>query len=148
IRLAALTPFVHVPRVTCEYRHFRSAPREAAVDAPAPPPGQALGEDGWRRADFVETKARVLAKHAARLTTPLLARAIVGLRAETAAIEQHRRHAVDAADAEVKELRRLLDEVSAELRRVWGEEARLTTAARDLYERLDAALAAPAPAPE
>src|SRR5262249_51533048 len=55
IRLSALAPFSHVPRVTCEYRHFRGD-----FD-------QALGERGAHRADFLETKARVLARYADRL---------------------------------------------------------------------------------
>ena len=55
IRLAALTPFHHLARVTCEYRHFRGGAHHM------------LGERPRERADFLAMKARVIAKHAARL---------------------------------------------------------------------------------
>jgi LmbE family N-acetylglucosaminyl deacetylase len=73
IRLAALAPFHHLARVTCEYRHFRGAA------------GQVFGERPSERADFVTVKARVLAKHAARLGPPVLARVIDTLRADLVA---------------------------------------------------------------
>jgi GT2 family glycosyltransferase/LmbE family N-acetylglucosaminyl deacetylase len=136
IRLAALTRFHHEPRVTCEYRQFRGVQ------------GQALGEDGWRRPDFVELKARVLARHASRLTPAALARAIVGLRADTTAAEQSRRQAVGAAETESKELRRVLNHASSELHRVYGEEARLTAATHDLEQRIAALLTPAAPIDE
>ncbi|MBV8202853.1 MAG: PIG-L family deacetylase, partial [Acidobacteria bacterium] len=55
IRLAALAPFHHLARVTCEYRHFRG------------PMSHVFGERPRERADFLPVKARVVAKHAARL---------------------------------------------------------------------------------
>lgn len=142
IRLSALTPFHHVPRVTCEYRIFRGGQSQGQGQAQ----GQALGEDGWRRPDFIDTKARILARHAQRLTPEALARAVVGLRADAAAAEQQRRQAVDLAEAESKALRRTLDRVGGELHRVYGEEARLTAATHDLQQRIEA-LSAPPPEP-
>jgi len=124
IRLSALAPFQHVARVTCEYRHYRGVR------------GQALGETGSQHPDFIDTKARVLARHAARLDPHTLARAIVSLRAEESAAEQQRRQAVLALDA-----------VNAELRRVYAEEARLTAATHDLAARLTASPAPAAAAP-
>jgi LmbE family N-acetylglucosaminyl deacetylase len=70
IRLAALTPFHHLARVTCEYRHFRGGGHHI------------FGERPRERADFLEVKARVLQKHAARLGPETLARAVDTLRAE------------------------------------------------------------------
>jgi LmbE family N-acetylglucosaminyl deacetylase len=88
IRLAALATFHYVPRVTCEYRMFRDAN------------GQALGEEGWRRPDFITAKARVLERHAARLTPAVLARAIVGLRADATGAELRKREAVARVEAD------------------------------------------------
>ncbi|MEA2601811.1 MAG: hypothetical protein QOF89_2803 [Acidobacteriota bacterium] len=73
IRLSAITPFHHLPRVTCEYRHFRGGGHHV------------FGERPRERADFLEVKARVLAKHAAELRPDVLARAVDVLRAELVA---------------------------------------------------------------
>ncbi|HVR98029.1 MAG TPA: PIG-L family deacetylase, partial [Thermoanaerobaculia bacterium] len=62
IRLAAITPFHHLARVTCEYRHFRGGGHHV------------FGERPRERGDFLEVKARVLAKHAGLLTPESLAR--------------------------------------------------------------------------
>jgi LmbE family N-acetylglucosaminyl deacetylase len=70
IRLAARTPFHHLRRVTCEYRHFRGGGHHI------------FGERPRERSDFLEVKARVLAKHADRLRPDVLARAVDTLRAE------------------------------------------------------------------
>jgi LmbE family N-acetylglucosaminyl deacetylase len=70
IRLSALTPFHHLARVTCEYRHFRGGGHHV------------FGERPRERGDFLAVKARVLAKHAARLTPERLARAVDTLRRE------------------------------------------------------------------
>jgi hypothetical protein len=70
IRLAARTPFHHLCQVTCEYRHFRGGGHHV------------FGERPRERSDFLEVKARVLAKHADRLRPDVLARAVDTLRAE------------------------------------------------------------------
>jgi len=70
IRLAALTPFHHLRRVTCEYRHFRGGGHHV------------FGERPRERSDFLEVKARVLAKHADRLRPDVLARAVDTFRNE------------------------------------------------------------------
>jgi LmbE family N-acetylglucosaminyl deacetylase len=70
IRLSAVTPFHHLARVTCEYRHFRGGVHHI------------FGERPRERSDFLEVKARVLAKHAGRLTPQAVARAVDTLRAE------------------------------------------------------------------
>lgn len=73
IRLARRAPFHHLPRVTCEYRHFEGAGHHA------------LGGRPRERRDFLTVKARVLAKHRELLVPERLARAIDGLRAEAVA---------------------------------------------------------------
>jgi LmbE family N-acetylglucosaminyl deacetylase/glycosyltransferase involved in cell wall biosynthesis len=73
IRLSAITPFHHRAQVTCEYRHFRGGGHHI------------FGERPRERGDFLEVKARVLAKHAAGLRSDVLARAVDTLRAELVA---------------------------------------------------------------
>jgi LmbE family N-acetylglucosaminyl deacetylase len=105
IRLAALAPFHHLARVTCEYRHFRG------------PMSHVFGERPRQRADFLAVKARVLAKHAARLTPEALARAVDLLRGElvaereAAAAGERRLRAMRAESAELARAHR---ELSAE----------------------------------
>ncbi len=70
IRLAALAPFHHLARVTCEYRHFRGGGHHI------------LGDEPRRRSDFLAMKARVIAKHAKRGGPDAIARAVDRLRAE------------------------------------------------------------------
>lgn len=71
IRLAAHAPFHHLPRVTAEYRHFRSGGHHVFGERPA------------MRADFLTHKARVIGRHADRCGPEVLARVIDRLRAET-----------------------------------------------------------------
>jgi LmbE family N-acetylglucosaminyl deacetylase/glycosyltransferase involved in cell wall biosynthesis len=73
IRLSGLTRFHHYARVTCEYRHFRGGGHHI------------FGERPRERADFLQVKARVLAKHADRLRPETLARAVDTLRADLVA---------------------------------------------------------------
>ena len=73
IRLSALTAFHHFARVTCEYRHFRRGGHHI------------FGERPRERSDFLEVKARLLAKHAGELRPDVLARAVDVLRAELVA---------------------------------------------------------------
>lgn len=75
IRLAAVTPFHHLARVTCEYRHFRGGGHHV------------FGESPRRRADFLEMKARILDRHllAPPPDASRLARAVDTLRAELVA---------------------------------------------------------------
>jgi hypothetical protein len=76
IRLAALAPFHHLARVTCEYRHFRG------------PMSHVFGERPRERADFLAVKAQVLAKHAARLPPAALARVVDTLRGDLVAARE------------------------------------------------------------
>lgn len=105
IRLAALAPFHHLARVTCEYRHFRG------------PMNHVFGERPRERADFLLVKARVLAKHAARLTPAALARAVDTLRGELVAEREAAAasgHRLEAVRREHADLARANRELSAE----------------------------------
>ena len=105
IRLAALAPFHHLARVTCEYRHFRG------------PMNHVFGERPRERADFLLVKARVLAKHAARLTPAALARAVDTLRGELVAEREAAAasgRSLEAMRQEHAELVRANRELSAE----------------------------------
>jgi LmbE family N-acetylglucosaminyl deacetylase len=105
IRLAALAPFHHLARVTCEYRHFRG------------PMTHVFGERPNEREGFLAMKARVLSKHAARLSPAALARAVDTLRgeavAEREAVAAVRRR-IAAAEEEARELGRANRELAAE----------------------------------
>ncbi len=79
IRLSALAPFHHLARVTCEYRHFRGGGHHI------------LGDSSRRRADFVEMKARVIAKHTDRHAPETTAGVIDGLRSENVAGQEEAR---------------------------------------------------------
>lgn len=139
IRLSALTPFHHLARVTCEYRHFRGGAHHI------------FGERPRERGDFLEVKARVLAKHADRLRPDVLARAVDTLRAEL--IDEREGRA--AAGREAASLRGTLAGTQAELdavarqRFLWeerfhnangeltgykAEHARITTELQRLYD--------------
>ena len=92
IRLAALTPFHHLARVTCEYRHFRGGGHHILGDRPE------------QRTDFLEMKARVIAKHADRGAPRTIARAVDRLRAECVAENEavgRLRRELKAARAEI-----------------------------------------------
>jgi LmbE family N-acetylglucosaminyl deacetylase/glycosyltransferase involved in cell wall biosynthesis len=105
VRLAERAPFHHLPRVTCEYRHFPAAGHHGLA-----------GRDADREALFLETKARVLHKHADRLTAARLAAAITRVRRETV-------EAVEAA-GRAREETRLVREHAATLQRELVERAR------------------------
>ncbi len=119
LRLAERAPFLHLARVTCEYRHFRGGGDHV------------LGERGRERGDFLAMKARVLAKHRQRLDPDRLARAVDRLRAEAVEGEERRRLLV-ATERELAELRHVLAELrdvlagrDEQLRRTYAEIARL-----------------------
>ncbi len=111
IRLSALVPFHHLARVTCEYRHFRGGGHHV------------FGERPRERGDFLTVKARVLAKHAARLTPEVLARAVDTLRGELVDEREARAARGREAAAARQETARLHGEL-AELGRAHEELAR------------------------
>ncbi len=119
IRLAAVAPFHHLPLVTCEYRHFRGGAHHI------------LGERPRQRADFLAMKARIIAKHAARLGPETLARVVDGLRAEL--VERGERLAM--ASAEAAALRFDAAELNRANQELAGETARLSREAADQAER-------------
>lgn len=89
LRLSAEEPFVHVARVTCEYRHFVGS-------------DQALGSDPRLRSDYLQARARVLEKHRERVTPACLARVVDLLSAEAVHATAER----DGLRAKVNELQR------------------------------------------
>jgi hypothetical protein len=101
IRLSAITPFHHRSQVTCEYRHFRGGGHHI------------FGERPRERADFLEVKARVLAKHAAELRPDVLARAVDTLRAEVVAEREGAAATRRDLAARQAELASLTDELHA-----------------------------------
>ncbi len=122
LRLAARTPFLHLAQVTCEYRHFRGSAHHA------------LGERPRERADFLEVKARVLAKHAAALTPRRLAGVVDALRAEavlaTAETDRLRRELeqhVDRSRVELTSLYKAAEEHTAHIAKLYAEIDRLNT---------------------
>lgn len=123
IRLAQLAPLHHVRRATCEYRHYRGAGHHA------------LGERPRERADFLEVKARVLAKHAGHLGPEALARAVDTLRAEAVELSEAARHARD----ELAELRRAHAALDDRFHRVHGEVASLRAEGAGLRAELERA---------
>jgi LmbE family N-acetylglucosaminyl deacetylase len=118
VRLAARTPFHHLRRVTCEYRHFRGAGHHI------------LGAEAQARPDFVAMKARVFAKHQAWLEPTRLARAVDRLRAELVALgEERSSQQQELARREAERLALLRERGEAELayHRAHGEAASLAT---------------------
>ncbi|HEY8021664.1 MAG TPA: PIG-L family deacetylase [Thermoanaerobaculia bacterium] len=112
IRLSALVPFHHLARVTCEYRHFRGGGHHV------------FGERPRERGDFLSVKARVLAKHAARLTPERLARAVDTLRSELVEAREERAGLRGELTAERQETARLAHEGAALARQRFALEER------------------------
>jgi len=124
IRLAARVAFHHLPRVTCEYRHFRGAGHHV------------LGESPRGRADFLAMKARVLAKHAALATPERLARAVDTLRRERVEAAEEAAALGREADrlrAEGADLEERYHRVHGEADALSRERERLTAEAERLY---------------
>ncbi len=104
LRLAEHTTFQHLARVTCEYRHFSGGGHHI------------FGESPRERADFLDVKARVLAKHAARRSpeqmADQLARAVDVLRNEAVQRGEEARtrgRELREARTDIAELRGALD---------------------------------------
>lgn len=140
IRLSRLAPFLHLARVTCEYRHFRGG-------------GHVLGEKAASQPDFLELKRKVLEKHRRLLDAETLARVTVDLRREgveahreceklrsTLAETEKRYHLVNGELAAVREeSERRCEALAArqrELDRLCGEEARLRRGIEEQIEHL------------
>ncbi len=109
IRLSRQVRFHHLPRVTCEYRHFRGGGHHVFGEAPR------------ERGDFLTVKARVLELHQGALGPGLLARAVDGLRAEAVAGSEAARQ----AQRELGEVRRELSTTKDAFFRQRGELAAL-----------------------
>ena len=101
LRLAERASFLHLPRVTCEYRHFRLGGHHV------------LGERPRERGDFVTMKARVLTKHAALMSSERLARVVDGLRAEEVAAREAADREAEARHRETEARHRVNGELVA-----------------------------------
>jgi LmbE family N-acetylglucosaminyl deacetylase len=135
-RLAATTRFVHLRRTTCEYRHFRGGGHHVFGERPA------------ERADFLATKAAVIARQEQALEPARLAAIVERMRGEivawgelagstraTLADESRQRAELLANHRLLAEEHRRLDGAYAELdRRFWRRE--------EEYHRLNGDLAA------
>ncbi len=119
LRLAARVPFHHRAQVTCEYRHFRGGSH------------QVFGESPRERSDFLEVKARVLARHTEILGAEGLARAVDTLRRESVERFEEAR----SQRREARELRRRLTDRDGAFFRLNGRLAAL----KGDYERLQRA---------
>ena len=119
LRLARRAPFHHLPQVTCEYRHFRGGGH------------QVFGESPRERPDFLEVKARVLARHAESLGPEGLARAVDEMRSDIVQRSEEAR----SLRRERTELRRRAEERESAYFRLNG---RLASLEGD-YERLQQA---------
>jgi LmbE family N-acetylglucosaminyl deacetylase len=120
LRLAERHRFLHLARVTCEYRHFRGSAHHA------------LGESPRARPDFLAVKARVLAKHAAKLDADRLARVVDRLRAEAVhaalradAAERAHAETAERTAAEIRSLYAAAETQTAQVARLYGEIERL-----------------------
>lgn len=119
IRLSARTPFHHLARVTCEYRHFRGGGHHI------------FGERPRERSDFLAVKALVLAKHSRRLGPAELARAVDTMRAELVEEREARgaaRRESEALRSDISALRSDIGRLDANLR---ARQADLDALARD-----------------
>lgn len=140
IRLSRLSPFHHLARVTCEYRHFRGG-------------CHALGEQAAARSDFLEIKARVLDKHRSALDGRALARVVVALRREAVAAQMKADKLnsrlttlgtrFQLANGELDAVRKLsaqqsvaLAEHVVQFQKMFDEEARLRSGLEDQIEHL------------
>lgn len=133
IRLAERTRFHHLARVTCEYRHFRGAGHHV------------LAGDPRSRADFLEMKAKVLEKHAARRTAAMTARVVDLLRAEAVAEAEAARRSSElyqetngrlvAVETHAKVLEGSLERTAAELDERRREHRELDRELARLYNR-------------
>jgi len=132
IRLAAREPLHHVRRTTCEYRHFRGAGHHA------------LGERPRERPDFLEMKARVLARHAGLLGSDRLARAVDTLRSEAVALAEEAARVrsglggeLDAFAGRHRELEERFHRARGEAEALRGETEALRDQAADLQAELE-----------
>ncbi len=136
IRLAQRSRFHHLPRVTCEYRHFQGG-------------GHILGQRPTEHPDFLAMKARVVERYRELLTPDRLARVVDTLRREAvegfeghramlrdrdralrdlevAQAEFHAQHGeVVGLRQEVPALRAKVEEQEEHLRRLYAEIERL-----------------------
>jgi len=109
IRLAAVTPFHHLPRVTAEYRHFRGSGHHI------------LGGQPRQHEDFLRMKAEVIRRQRDQLGSDTIARIVDRLRGETVTAVE----ATTGARRELQKLRVAHTEIADAYHRMNGERAAL-----------------------
>jgi LmbE family N-acetylglucosaminyl deacetylase/GT2 family glycosyltransferase len=124
IRLSRSSPFVHLARTTCEYRHFLGGAGGRSSG------GHALGGAASERHDFEALKARVLAKHADELDAESLAGAVTRMRREAVL-------AAAAARSMLRKTQAELELVQASNRARGAEVERLHDRERDLMAEIE-----------
>ncbi|MDE2921687.1 MAG: PIG-L family deacetylase [Acidobacteriota bacterium] len=124
IRLSRSSPFVHLARTTCEYRHFLGGAGGGSSG------GHALGGAASERHDFEALKARVLAKYADELDAESLAGAVTRMRREAVL-------AAAAARAMLRKAQAELELVQASNRARGAEVERLHVRERDLMAEIE-----------
>ena len=124
IRLSRSSPFVHLARTTCEYRHFLGGAGGGSSG------GHALGGAASERHDFEALKARVLAKYADELDAESLAGAVTRMRREAVL-------AAAAARAMLRKTQAELELVQASNRARGAEVERLHLRERDLMAEIE-----------
>ena len=124
IRLGRTTRFIHIPRVTCEYRHFRDASHHVLG-------GDATSRSGFER-DFAAMKARVLTKNQSLLDPDALARAVTDLRDEAVEL----REALNTARFELDGERRERMRLKTEAQRLYDDEAALRQTVEEQTEHI------------
>ena len=124
IRLSRSSPFVHLARTTCEYRHFLGGAAGRSSG------GHALGGAASERHDFEALKARVLAKYADELDAEALAGAVTRMRREAVL-------AAAAARSMLRKTQAELELVQASNRARGAEVERLHVRERDLMAEIE-----------
>lgn len=124
IRLSRSSPFVHLARTTCEYRHFLGGVGGRSSG------GHALGGAAAERHDFEALKARVIAKYAGELDPESLAGAVTRMRRDTVL-------AAEAARVMLRETQAELELVQASNRARGAEVERLHDRERDLMAEIE-----------
>ncbi len=131
LRLSRSSPFLHMARVTCEYRHFLGG--TGGVSAA----GHALGGAASGREDFAELKARVMAKYADELDATALAGAVTRMRRDAVLAAEASRTRLVEAQEQLAATRQELDLARASNRSRGREVERLHARESELTAQID-----------
>ena len=119
IRLSRSSPFVHLARTTCEYRHFLGGAAGRSTG------GHALGGAASERHDFEALKARVMAKYADELDPESLAGAVTRMRRDAVLAAGAARTSLRKTQAELELVQASNRARGAEVERLHARESEL-----------------------